>query len=216
MKRIVGAALCLLSWGVCLGSPAHAAAVWTTLTGVHTTQPAVKIGDITGQAGQSIVIDMLGIGGDADSFSGPNIYRLVGGGIDITWGAGNGQGAFSATYVLDPTPDAAGPTISARGFSYMDINLVAALGASLEVFWVSHFDYDGRYTYATDALGNFYNDSAFTSSIRPWIAYDMASLSPVPLPAPVFLLALALGVLAIGARWRKRGTLRAMLRSARA
>ena len=43
---------------------------------------------VTGIAGKKIVVTKIGICGDSDSGSGPNRFRLTGGGLDFSWEAG--------------------------------------------------------------------------------------------------------------------------------
>jgi len=142
--------------------------------------PVVKVGDSFGVAGESIVIDVFGIGGDWDANSGWNVFRITGGGLDFTWGTGKAGDAKSVTYALAPTPVVAGPNENARGLSYVDVNLVAAVDASLERFWRYHDDFDDLYTYGFDQFGNFYDDSASFHSLWPLVA------SHVTRPPPPF------------------------------
>jgi hypothetical protein len=99
---------------------------------------------------------------------------------------------------LAPTPVVAGPNENARGFSYFDVNLVATVGASLEIFWIFHEDYDNLYTYGFDKFGNLYDHSANFHSLRPLVAYEV---TPLPATLPLFVAGLgALGLLG----WRRK------------
>jgi hypothetical protein len=163
-----------------LGRSAEAAPIaFTGLVSSQNTSVPQLVGTIAGVAGESIEISFLGIGGDADIGSGDVLFRAVGGGLDFTWVAG--QGLTAATHRLAPTPVAiGGPTASARGFSFLSVNYTAAVGASVDIFWLGSFDFDGRYTFGTDLLGNSYNDSGIPSSIRPWLQYERVSDVPEP------------------------------------
>jgi hypothetical protein len=194
---------CALLAGSATG--ATAATVWTTVVGQHTQQAPVQIGEIAGAPGSRIVIDILGIGGDSDFDSGWNVFRIVGGGLDFTWGTGTPD--FPAnplpTYALPSTPVLG---VHARGFSYADVSLTAAVGQSLTVYWLSHVDYDLHYTKAYDLFGNYYDDTVLWSSIRPWVAYDV---TPVPLPAAFPLFGAALAAMGVFRWWRRRAAVAA-------
>ncbi len=159
---------------------------------------------IPGEAGAGIRIVRLGIGGDADVSSGDMGFRLVGGGLDFTWTAG--QTATPATYDLGFTPLAtSGDLAFARGFAYSaELDLLALEGASLQVSWIHSMDFDGKYTRATDVLGNTFDDAAFNSSARPWIQFEY--VSAIPEPQSYALLLAGLGLLGFAARRRKMVT----------
>jgi hypothetical protein len=174
-------------------SSAQATAIFTAIVGINSPAQAdalvggsdVLIGTIPGVPGANIVITGLGIGGDSDSGAGDNRFQIVDGvSLDVQWVAG--QQATPATYRLNPTPVVAGPTSSARGFSFIDVNHVLAVGASAVIYWDYHFDYDGRYTFASDPLGNFYDDSPFPSSIRALVRYEIVG---IPEPGTMLFLA---------------------------
>jgi hypothetical protein len=109
----------------------------------------------------------LGICGDADVSSGQQGFRAFdGAAMNFTWGAGQlNQG--NATYVLAPTPATGGG--SERGFSYLDVNVLAAPGASVAVEFALRFDWDGRFCSASDENGTSFVDAASTA--RAWIKY---------------------------------------------
>src|SRR5688572_16729612 len=130
--------------------------VWTELvTFSSPCQPSAvcQVGSIPGSPGSLIEIVNIAIGGDADATSGDAVFRLVGGGLDFTWTSG--QSGTIATYDLGATPPT-GPG-SDRGFTYSGpISFFATEGTSLNIFFVAHFDFDGRFTNATDILGNVF------------------------------------------------------------
>ena len=180
--------------------------VWTELAWANSAcRPAVNggpctLGSIDGLAGQSIRIVRLGIGGDADSTSGDAGFRLRGGGLDVSWTAG--QTADSAAHDLGATPALAG---SARGFTYSPVlDLTALDGASLTITWDYHYDFDGRYTAATDLLGNSFDDSNLASSVRPWIQFERLN-NTRELPEPMSVAMLGLGMMALAYTRRRRG-----------
>ncbi len=118
-------------------SPASAGVmVFTDVVDFNTPRPIFNfteylVGTITSNPGETISITKLGIGGDADSTSGDAMFRLVGGGLDFTWVAG--QFSTPADFRLAPTTITAGPTISARSISYADVSLSATAGSTLSV-----------------------------------------------------------------------------------
>jgi hypothetical protein len=149
------------------------------------SQPA-NVGSILGMQDMYIHILQLGIGGEPDEFSGPTIFSGASAGIEFTWGAG--QGDFSATYALTPTLPVPGPD-GARGFSYKSVSIYTAqAGAPLDIIAVSSLDSDGLFTYAADARGTFFNDSAIHGSSRVWLSYEYTT---VPEPSTWALLGLA-------------------------
>jgi hypothetical protein len=198
----VSLSLALLSL---IAPSAHATAIFTALVGINSPLQAdaiaggfdVLIGTIPGVSGANIVITGLGIGGDSDAGAGDNRFQIVdGASVDVQWVAG--QQTTPATYRLDPTPVVAGPNANARGISFIDVNHVLAVGASAVIYWDYHFDYDGRYTFASDPLGNFYDDSPFPASIRALVRYEIVA---VPEPGTMLLLAFAfLSILLYGVK----------------
>ncbi|MDF1811624.1 MAG: PEP_CTERM-anchored TLD domain-containing protein [Verrucomicrobiales bacterium] len=161
-----------------LQSAAVAPNIFTTLVSSATTQPVVNIGSIPGEVGKSILVTAVGIGGDSTSGSGDNRFVLSGGGLDFSWVAG--QQSTPADLRIPGTPIVSnGPDSSARGFSVGSPFLVAEQGAALELSWDYHSDYDGLYTYGTDPLGNFYDDSGTSSSIRPIVQYAYVTDSEI-------------------------------------
>ncbi len=170
-------------------------------TGIPGESP-VLIGTISALPNEYISISKIGIGGDSDFGSGDNRFRAVGGGIDFTWVAG--QQATFADFRLDSTPIVSGPTAAARGFSSADVSFDATVGASVNIFWDYRYDYDGRYTYASDPLGTFYDDSAFISSIRPFVQYSLESTTAVPEPSSMVLF--TVGGMALVFAMRRRST----------
>ncbi len=141
---------------------------WFSALGPNNQNPVISMGTIPAKAGRKIRILKLGICGDSDSGSGPNRFKVTGGGLNFTWWCG--QGSTSVTHKLSPTPNKGG---SARGFSYLDVkasNYVSALGASLTVYWDYHNDWDGRYCDDTSEDGKKYKDSG--STVRTWVAYQ--------------------------------------------
>jgi hypothetical protein len=188
---------------VLTAGPAEAAPIaFTALLSPANSPRPFAAGTIPGVAGQSIEISFLGIGGDADAGSGDSLFRALGGGLDFTWVAG--QGTTAATHRLSPTAIVVGPTTSARGFSFLPVNYLAAPGASVDVIWLLHNDFDGRYAFGTDLLGTSFNDSAIPSSVRPWLQYEYVQDAPVPEPTSIVLV--TSGLVGLGVRrWRKRG-----------
>ena len=186
---------------VLTAGPAEAAPIaFTALVSSANSRPFLA-GTIPGVAGQSIEISFLGMGGDADAGSGDSLFRALGGGLDFTWVAG--QQTTAATHRLAPTPIVVGPTTSARGFSFLPVNYLAAPGASVDVIWLLHNDFDGRYTFGTDLLGISFDDSATPSSVRPWLQYEYVQDAPVPEPTTLILV--TSGLMGMGARqWRRR------------
>ncbi len=148
----------------------------------------VLVGTIDLQAGESINVTRLGIGGDSTAASGDNRFRMVGAGLDFTWIAG--QQSTAADFRLAPAPSG--------GFSFTnpgDVNFTSLEGQTISIFWDYHFDFDGGNSVnATDPLGNSFNDTSFAAAIRPWLQFEFNNAS-VP-EANSFLLML-LGGLAI-------------------
>lgn len=169
--------------------------VWTDLVGAlgQTTCDLApcNLSSISGLTGSSIKITRIGIGGDSDATSGDNTFRLFGGGLDFTWTAG--QENFSATYDLGATPLSG----TSRGFAYSPVlSLLANDGASLNIQWTHHTDFDLLYTDATDVLGNVFNDIDSLASIRPWIQFEYVS-NQQQIPEPGSLALLGLGIAAL-------------------
>jgi hypothetical protein len=159
-----------------LAASSYGQAVFAELFEVDMPDPPqpVFIGTIPGTPGMYIHILELGIGGEPDAFSGPTIYSGIGSGLDFSWGAG--QSPFSATYVLDPTSPVAGPP-GARGFTYQDVSLFSTeVGGALDIRALSSEDSDGLFTYATDARGTFFDDSATPGSSRVWLSYEYTTV----------------------------------------
>ncbi len=123
------------------------------------------MGTIPAQAGKKIVISKIGICGDSDATSGPNVFSAKGAGLDFTWASGQNQPA--CTYFLSPTP----PKNASRGFTFKAVSHVGNVGEAVSVTWESHIDYDGLYCTDTDELGNVYNDVG-GSSVRVWVLYQ--------------------------------------------
>ena len=141
---------------------------WFSALGPNNLNPVVTLGTIPAKAGRKIRILKVAICGDSDSGSGPNRFKLTGGGLNFTWYCG--QSNPGGTHQLTPTPPTAG---SGRGFSYADVkgsNYLSAVGATLTVQWDYHNDWDGRYCDAKSEDGKAYKDPG--SSVRVWVAYQ--------------------------------------------
>ncbi len=136
------------------------------LTGVGSGGAKIPIGTIAAKAGATIVIDKLGICGDADASSGPVRYHAFGGGLDFTWAAGQNNNPGS-THFLPPTQSTGG---QGRGFTYADVNYKAQVGQSVSVEYEFTNDGDGLHCTGTDVEGNSYNDSKSSSS-RGWVRW---------------------------------------------
>ena len=142
---------------------------WLSGLGPNNQNPTITIGTIAGKVGRKIRILKVGICGDSDSGSGPNRFRLSGGGLNFTWYCGQNNGP-GGNHKLSPTPNKGG---SARGFSYKDVkpnNYLSAVGASLTLQWDYHSDWDGRYCDDKSEDGKQYKDQA--STVRAWVAYQ--------------------------------------------
>ncbi len=126
--------------------------------------PVVTLGTIPGIPGKSIVIYKIGLCGDSDQTSGPNVFQLSGGGLSFTWESG--QSSQSSTYVLSPTPVKG----ASRGLTTKEVSYTATAGASLTIQWTYHADWDGLRCTDTDEFGNVYDDQT-GSSLRAWISY---------------------------------------------
>lgn len=148
------------------------------------------VASIEGRTGERILITRLGIGGDADESSGDALFRLHSTGLSTNFHFAGGQGAGmqwnavgSIAHRLDPTPNV---DASGRGFSLIDVAYLLEEGEGFTLNFRGTKDWDGRYTYATDPLGNFIDDSTVGSSIRGWVEYQIV---PVPEPATLAILA---------------------------
>ena len=127
--------------------------------------PTLTMGTIAGIPGKQSVIYKIGICGDSEQTSGPNAFRLSGGGLDFTWEA-SGQGNNGSTHPIGPTPIKG----ASRGFVYKDVAYTAQAGAGLDVQWTFHSDWDGYRCTDTDLLGKVFDDQA-ASSVRAWVLY---------------------------------------------
>ncbi len=127
--------------------------------------PTVAMGTIAGIPGKQIVIYKIGICGDSDQSSGPNVFRLAGGGLDFSWEA-SGQGNTGSTHAIGPTPQ----KNASRGFVYKEVSYTANAGANLDIQWTYHADWDGHRCTDTDELGKAYDDPT-ASSVRAWVLY---------------------------------------------
>ena len=126
------------------------------------------IGTIPGQPGLKVVIEKVGICGDADEDSGPKRFKASGAGLDVSWQAGQNQ-SCNANYWLGFAPHTGNP--SATKFVYADVNQSSDVGASVTVAIDCNNDWDGNYCHDTDLKGNAYNDSADNVSVRGWVLY---------------------------------------------
>lgn len=153
-----------------LGSSVSHAAVIAPLAQTFHPRPGI-LATIPAVPGQRIHIIEVGIGGDADFGSGPTQFTLLGGGIDFSWAAGQAV-VVSADLQLPTTPVGAG---SARGFSIATVDLTANVGEAVSLQWDFHNDFDGRFTVGTDTEGNTYDDSLISSSVRPYVRYELIS-----------------------------------------
>lgn len=145
--------------------------------------------DVSGfGSGDRIHISRIAIGGDSRSYSGDNRFSFVSdkGSTNFTWVAG--QQNTPADYRLDPTPLLG----SEYGFSYLDVDYLLDVDEGFNITWDYHVDWDGKYTKANDILGNFFDDSAYRSSVRAWIQFDVVESASVPEPSSIALLALGL------------------------
>ncbi|WP_206080349.1 VPLPA-CTERM sorting domain-containing protein [Pacificoceanicola onchidii] len=193
--------------------------VWTDLVGTFSATQATStpgavsvlmsgvdpLSDIAGfSAGDQLLITMLGIAGDSRATSGDNRFRLTSSGTtaDFTWVAG--QQSTAADYRLAPTPEPGALGFPSTGFTYQSVSYLLAPGEGFNVFWDYHHDYDGRYAGATDILGNAFDDSAFPSSIRAWVQFEIVEAAAVPVPAALPLLLAGLGGLGLATRRRRR------------
>jgi hypothetical protein len=170
----------------------------TSVDGVGFTHNLL-LGQIDGLAGHKIVIQTLGLGGDADVASGKQVFSAVGAGLNFTWGAGQEQNPpFQLNYVLDPTPQT---SVNGRGFSYLNVDsqlTTPGVGQAVSIYWRGTADWDGRYTQDTDILGNVFNDSAVPASARAWIQYQYQ-----PVPEPCALAGIAVGIAGLIRRRRR-------------
>jgi cysteine-rich repeat protein len=137
--------------------------VFTALvTGSQT--PPLAVGSIPGKVGKKIVIQKVGMCGDSDATSGPNVFSVSGAGLSFTWAAG--QSNPGPTHWLNPVPVSG----ASRGFSYADVNYAGQVGQGVTVSWDTHVDWDGLRCTGTDMMGNIYDD-ATASSLRVWLLY---------------------------------------------
>ncbi|NUM34380.1 MAG: PEP-CTERM sorting domain-containing protein [Candidatus Brocadiae bacterium] len=158
-------------------------------------QVSVLVGTLNLLAGQQIRITKIGIGGDSKVDSGDNRFRLVGSGLDFTWVSG--QQAVAATYRLAGTPY----TGQQSRFTFYNVDITSNTGGSLSLYWDYHYDYDSVYLVDTDPLGNAFNDSAYLSSIRPWIQFEYVN---VPEPSSMILMGFAfLGMMIFAKKSKK-------------
>tara|TARA_R110002110_G_C13363539_1_gene709638 strand:- start:312 stop:992 length:681 start_codon:yes stop_codon:yes gene_type:complete len=172
-------------------------AVNVVMSGVN---PLTDLGS-SFSSGDQIHISRIAIAGDSRATSGDNRFRLVsgGGGTDFTWVAG--QQSTPADYRLAPTPEPGTVPGNSTGFSYFSVDYTLNADEIFTVSWDYHVDYDGRFAGATDILGNAFNDSAFPSSIRAWVQFDVVSGA---VPEPASLVPFVLGIVALGYARRKR------------
>lgn|GEM_PF-3376471 len=70
----------------------------------------------------------MAICGDSDSGSGPNRFRVSGGGVNFTFAAG--QSSVSTNQWLGSTPSTGG---SARGFVYRTVSYTGNMGQGMTV-----------------------------------------------------------------------------------
>ena len=138
---------------------------YSVLTAEMSGGAVQPVGTIPGVAGKRIHIVKLGICGDSDVSSGPNVFTSNGAGLNFTWECG--QSTRGSTHILAPTPNMGG---SARGFSYADVNYLGNVDQAVTVTWTYHQDWDGRFCQATDTEGNPYTDGGAT--VRPWVLYE--------------------------------------------
>ena len=138
-------------------------------TGMGQGAPTKTLATIPAKAGRKIRILKVGICGDSDQGSGPNRFKVTGGGLNFSWYCGQNNGP-GGNHKLTPTPNKAG---SGRGFSYLDVkasNYLSAVGAQLSIVWDYHSDWDGWYCDDKSEDGKAYKDPA--SSVRAWVAYQ--------------------------------------------
>ena len=135
--------------------------------GTSAALPTKLMGTIPGKPGQKIVIKKLGICGDSAPGSGSNRFKVSGGGLNFSWYAG--QNSPGGTHKLAPTQPIPG---GGHGFTYKAVTYTAQVGASLQIHWDYHYDWDGLYCNTTDSEGNAYKDPP--SSVRVWVFYEYA------------------------------------------
>ncbi|MFH1438221.1 MAG: hypothetical protein ABIJ56_21110 [Pseudomonadota bacterium] len=138
---------------------------YSVLTAEMSGGAVLPVGTIPAVAGRRVHIVKLGICGDSDATSGPNVFTAAGAGLSFTWECG--QSTRGSTHILAPTPNLGG---NARGFSYADVNYLGNIGEPVDVTWTYHADWDGNLCQTTDSEGNSYSDVAGT--VRPWVLYE--------------------------------------------
>lgn len=193
--------------------------VWTDLIGAFSTQQASSTPGLVNvtmsgvnpladlgaafSAGDQIHISRIGMAGDSRASSGDNRFRLVSGsgGTDFTWVAG--QQSTPADYRLAPTPEPGTVSGSSTGFTYAVVDYTLNADEIFTVSWDHHFDYDGRFAGATDILGNAFNDSAFPSSIRAWVQFDVVTGGAAAVAEPGLIAFFVLALTMFGALRRK-------------
>lgn len=156
------------------------------------------LNDVAGfNIGDQLRISKIGLAGDAARHSGPGGFAITpdANSARFTFGAGQnlaiGQGAFD--HFLGTTPQVSG---RAHGFVYEDLDILLDVNEGFSLDFIYQYDRDGFYALGTDVLGNNFDDSAFSSTVRGWVQFEVVSGSSVPGPASASILVLGLGLLA--------------------
>jgi hypothetical protein len=140
---------------------------WRYLSALGTSADTLlpkTMATIPGVAGRRIRISRVGICGDSDTTSGPNLFAASdGAGMSFSWWAGQSTpSSTGTTYALAACPSSGTGSVSGRGWSYQTVDHVGAVGASVTVRWDYHLDWDGRYCEAAAEDGTSYVDAAST------------------------------------------------------
>jgi cysteine-rich repeat protein len=152
----------------CGGSCPDACGGTITGLGANTDVLPVVLATIPARAGRRIRVTKIGMCGDADTGSGAARMVATDGTSSWSWVAGQNTLALPATYTLTPTP--ATGAGSERGFTYMAVDHLLEVGASVTISLDAHNDWDGRYCQDTDEDGVAYGPDA-ASSLRAWVKY---------------------------------------------